>query len=83
MIAAANAFLILLLVLSIFGYINPASGINANIRFYRFVFKMSGFDVEFKPVKPGRPEKIARFWSAVWAIVFATALAVLKSKFSR
>ena len=58
------------LLLSIVMMLRPSIFIKLNIRYFRAVFKLLGYDIELKPISPNKPEKIARIWGLICTLFF-------------
>ena len=68
MIAGYILFSICLL-LSIVMMLKPSVFTNLNIRYFRGVSKLLGYDIELKPISPYKPEKIVRIWGLICTLL--------------
>ena len=62
---AAYILLSIFLLLSIAMILKPSIFTRLNIIYFRTVFKLWGYDIELKPISPGRPEKFAKIWGLI------------------
>ena len=54
--------------------VNPALFTDLNIRYFRWVLTMLGYEVEIRPMAPGRPERFARGWGVICLMFFLVML---------
>jgi hypothetical protein len=67
-------FLSFCLLMSIIAVIKPTMLTKLNLLYFRWTFRLMGYEIELKPISPNKPEKIARLWAIVMCLAFAAFL---------
>jgi hypothetical protein len=72
-------FLSICLLLSILMVIKPQIILRMDLWYFKWTFKLIGYDIELKPISPNRPQKIARVWGILMCLAFLAMLIFLRS----
>jgi hypothetical protein len=69
-----GTFFSVCLLLSLLTVIKPKMLTKLNLAYFRWTFKLMGYELDLKPISPNKPEKIARVWAILMCLAFAALL---------
>jgi hypothetical protein len=69
-----GSFFSICLLLSLLTVMRPKMLTRLNLAYFRWTFKLMGYEIELKPTSPNKPEKIARVWAILMCLAFTACL---------
>ena len=66
----AGGFFAICGALAITMIIQPRRFIEFNLWYFRWTFRLIGYDIELRPVSPGAPERFARRWGMIMLLLY-------------